>query len=109
MAPGISDPQDQIVIDNLVPGTRGMAEIHGSIADGMLGYALAAFNQSWRADGNVFKGVNWAARIDFCPTMWGFSPSYNHSLLGEKDVMNLGVGYVYEKNTIGFGTNYAST
>ncbi len=107
---GSIDPASKVVLDDIIPGTEGMAELHGSLADGMINYAFALFNQSSPATGNSYKDLNYAARIDIVPTMWGYCGGYGPSYLGKKDVMNFGVGYVYMKDQAGNSTvGYAST
>ncbi len=87
----------------------GLAELHGELGDGMLAYQVAIFDQGNRKDNQKLKGFDWAARVDFTPTMWGFAPArYKDTYLGKKDVMDFGVAYVHQKNVVTSGTNYDS-
>ncbi len=113
VADGVNDPQDVMdIVGRLQKGLddTGLAELHGELGDGMLAYQVAIFDQGNRTDGQSFKGFDWAARVDFTPTMWGFAPArYKDTYLGKKDVMDFGVAYVHQKNVVnGTSSTYDS-
>ncbi len=88
------------------------AVVHGSIEKGMFRYALGIFNED--RIGKANKNFEYAVRVEFTPTMFGFKPEgdsitgiVKDTYLGAKDVLTIGLGYDYEKvldrNVLGKG------
>ena len=89
-----------IYAPNLLRFADGGAVLHGDIAEGMLRYNIGVFNQG--TDDQPFNSICWAARVEFTPTMAGFSPEttstpkgwLKDTYLGKKgDILTIGVGY----------------
>jgi len=85
---------------NLLRFADGGAVLHGDIAEGMLRYNIGVFNQG--TDDQPFNSICWAVRVEFTPTMAGFTPEttstpkgwLKDSYLGKKgDILTIGVGY----------------
>jgi hypothetical protein len=78
----------------------GGAVLHGEIAGGMFRYDLGIFNEA--SSDEPLNDVAWAARIEFTPTMLGFTPEtkttgrgwLHDTRLGKKgDVLTIGLSY----------------
>ncbi|AEH23700.1 hypothetical protein TOPB45_1622 [Thermodesulfobacterium geofontis OPF15] len=78
----------------------GGAVLHGEIAGGMFRYDLGIFNEA--SDKKPLQDVAWAARIEFTPTMLGFTPEtkttgrgwLHDTYLGKKgDKLTIGLSY----------------
>lgn len=99
----------------LIGRTDGGLVVHGDLAGGMFRYNVGVFNEDKRLGkitekgidlrGKGFKDFQWVARVEFTPTMLGFSPESTTSphgkvsdtYLGRKDVFTIGLGYMEEK------------
>jgi len=88
-------------VPNLLRFVDGGAVLHGDIAEGMLRYNIGVFNQG--TDDQPFNSICWAVRVEFTPTMAGFTPEttstpkgwLKDSYLGKKgDILTIGVGYL---------------
>jgi hypothetical protein len=86
--------------DGLLRLFDGGAVLHGEIAKGMLRYDLGIFNQA--SEDKPLQGVAWAARVEFTPTMLGFTPEtkttgrgwLHDTYLGKKgDKLTIGLSY----------------
>jgi hypothetical protein len=78
----------------------GGAVLHGEIAGGMFRYDLGIFNQA--SEDKPLQSVAWAARVEFTPTMLGFTPEtkttgrgwLHDTYLGKKgDKLTIGLSY----------------
>ena len=78
----------------------GGAVLHGEIAGGMFRYDLGIFNEA--SNKKPLQDVAWAARIEFTPTMLGFTPEtkttgrgwLHDTYLGKKgDKLTIGLSY----------------
>jgi len=78
----------------------GGAVLHGEIAGGMFRYDLGIFNQA--SNKKPLQSVAWAARVEFTPTMLGFTPEtkttgrgwLHDTYLGKKgDKLTIGLSY----------------
>lgn len=112
------DPQGVLPVNPYAfsPKNAGKADVgavvHGSISQGMFRYAAGIFNED--REGKQNKNFEYAIRIEFTPTMYGFSPegdsitgTVKDTYLGKKNVLTIGLGYDYEKvldsNVLGKG------
>ena len=95
-----NNPWLNLYAPNLLRFVDGGAVLHGDIAEGMLRYNIGVFNQG--TDDQPFNSICWAARVEFTPTMAGFSPEttstpkgwLKDTYLGKKgDILTIGVGY----------------
>ena len=102
--------------------------VHGDLAEGMFRYRVGVFNEDRNLNNKVWlgigsfgwmdevftsskindkKGLEWDARIEFTPTMFGFKPESAATItskvadtyLGAKDVLTIGLGYHTEKHS----------
>jgi hypothetical protein len=93
----------------------GGAVLHGEIAGGMFRYDLGIFNQA--SEDKPLQGVAWAARVEFTPTMLGFTPEtkttgrgwLHDTYLGKKgDKLTIGLSYFTQDVNVGYnGTETA--
>jgi len=90
----------------------GGAVLHGEIAKGMFRYDLGIFNQA--SDNKPLQDVAYVARIEFTPTMLGFTPEtkttgrgwLHDTYLGKKgDKLTIGLSYFTQDVNVGYNGN----
>ena len=106
---GLVDAGFYYPLDLINPGRDGITggiEVHGDLLNGMFRYTAGIFNENNVVPGDdPYNSLAYAVRVEFTPTMMGFSPESTNTpsgkiadtYLGKKDVFTIGVGYYYER------------